>query len=313
MPKTVVVTVPGMISSGDLEPLKQVSEVEYLERDSVTEEELAELCQGADFLMLNYDVIHSLSPEFYARPEVQSLSGVSADITGMDWASPEAAREQGIPLYNIPHYSSQSVAESILSEILLHSRKRHLAYIDLLDGREPEARQGINLKGRTAGVVGLGSIGQTLAPMLQGLGMKVIAWSPSSHDLPGVEEVSLEQLFDEAQVVCICMKTVKEGPQSNVGIISKDLLYRCSGTIVVNLANGGLVDHQAMKEAIASEKVSGYSIELTQAPEGIRKMEAVHLPPANAWSSEESLNALRATWVANTVAAIQGKPQNRFV
>jgi phosphoglycerate dehydrogenase-like enzyme len=113
--RTIVVTVPDMIGDSDLEPLRQLGEVRYHETDHVTEEQLAELCAGFDYLMLNYDVIKQLSADFYGHDNVRRLRAISADITGMDWASPEHAEKNGVKLLNIPHYSTESVAETILA------------------------------------------------------------------------------------------------------------------------------------------------------------------------------------------------------
>lgn len=316
-PKTLIVTVPGMIEEADLGPLRAVSEVTYEERASVAENELVALCEGYDYLMLNYDVVTTvgtikLSEDFYKHENVKALKAIAADITGMDWSSPKSAAKNGVTLLNIPHYSTQSVAESNLSEVLLHSRQRHRAYMDQLKGSTPRGRKGINLKGRTAGVIGLGSIGQKTAELLLAVGMNVIGWNRSQRN--GVEQVSLEELFERSKVICICLKTVKEGSAPNVGIISRQLLERCEGTIVVNLANQALVDHDAMADVIEAGKVEGYTVEGSEDLRASRlgQLEAVHFPPHNAWSSDESLATLRSTWVANVVSAIAGRPVNVY-
>ena len=129
--KTVVVTIPGMIFDADLNRLSAQTEVKYVEVDKVTEDSLAGLTAGADVLMLNFDVVVNgcgeLSADFWQREELATLKAVSFDMTGIDWSSPSDALAKGLVLMNIPHYSTQSVAESVMAEILLHSRQRHLA------------------------------------------------------------------------------------------------------------------------------------------------------------------------------------------
>lgn len=310
--RTVIATVPGMISEPDWEPLARVSEVVYHEADSIDEAELAALCDGFDYLMLNYDVVKKLSEAFYEAEPVRSLQAISADITGMDWASPAAASANGVVLLNIPHYSTESVAESILTEVLLHARQRHLAYVDELRDRDVEARKGINLKGRVGAVLGLGSIGSRTAELLAAVGMDVLLWNRSERD--GVQISSLDAIFEQADVICLSVKTVKEGPEANVEFVNRELLERCEGTIIVNLANKALVDHDALVDAIQAGKVSGYSVERT--PELLDSplggLEQVHFPPSNAWYSDESLDTLRQTWVSNVVAAIGGELVNQY-
>jgi len=307
-----------MIGEPDLAPLRAVSDLTYDERESIAEDDLAALCAGYDYLMLNYDVVPTvgmfkLTDSFYSHPAVRALKAIATDITGMDWASPKSAAANDILLLNIPHYSTRSVAESIVCEVLLHSRQRHKAYMDELRGEiPPKDRKGINLVERTAGIVGLGSIGQKTAQLLTALGMQVIAWNRSSRQ--GFEQVALEELFARADVICVCLKTVKEGAEPNVGIVSRSLLERCRGAIIVNLANVALVDHDAMTDAIEASKVHGYSVEWSDELRASRlgQLDAVHFPPHNAWNSDESLVALRQTWVSNVTAAISGSPVNVY-
>jgi phosphoglycerate dehydrogenase-like enzyme len=312
-PKTLVVTIPGMIGDSDLAELREYSEVEYREVDRIDEQSLASLCVGFDYLMLNYDVVKKLSEQFYTYAPVRSLKAIAADITGMDWASPSGASREGVMLLNIPHYSTESVAESVLAEILLHSRQRHSAYVDEIKGREVIGRKGFNLRGSIAGVVGVGSIGKRVAEMLSAIGMQVILWNRTALNLPS--EVSLEELFKRSKVICICLRTVKQGADRNVNIIGDELLGLCNGAVVVNLANSQLVDHTAMAQHIQSGTIIGYSADRDKAllESNLAKLDAVHLPPANAWFSDESLNTLRETWVANVVSAIKGSPQNVYL
>lgn len=314
--KTLVVTTPGMIDDADLAPLRLISEVDYRELAHIGENALAKLCLGCDYLMLNYDVVKKLTEEFYISPDIRSLKAISADITGMDWASPGAARRHGVMLLNTPRYSTESVAESILCEVLLHSRQRHAAYKDEIKGYEPEARKGINLLGATAGVVGLGSIGTRVAGLLQAVGMKVVAWNRTPQD--GFEAVSLERLFDISKVICLCLKTVTSGSDPTVGLVGRNLLGRCKEAIIINLASAPLVDHEAILDSLQVGAVSAYSVERSAAlmalPQFQRlgQFDSVHMPPTNAWFSEESLRALRDIWVDNIVSAINGRIRNVY-
>ena len=106
--KTTVVTIPGMILEEDLNKLRHVSELQYIEINDVTEDSLAQHAEGVDILMLNFDVIVNgfgeLSPSFWSRPELSNLKAVAFDMTGVDWASPAQATASGLMLLNIPHY-----------------------------------------------------------------------------------------------------------------------------------------------------------------------------------------------------------------
>lgn len=315
-PKTLIVTISGMIGENDLISLRKRSDVEYFETSTISESELADKCAGYSYLMLNMDVVPKtgdlkLTEAFYSHPNVRNLKTIAVDMTGMDYFSPKAAASAGVRLQNIPHYSSQSVAESILSEVLLHSRQRHLAYVDEIKQQEVVARKGINLVGRTAGIVGYGSIGSTVARLLSRLDMKVVVWNRSPK--PGVNFVSLEELFSKSDVICVTMKTVTEGVGANTKIIGANLLELCNGTIIVNLANESLVDSSAMKDALSKGKVSAYSVEAsTDTRNKLGSHPNIHIAPHNAWNSDESMQTLRDVWVANVISVIEGNPQNVY-
>lgn len=307
--RTIVVTVPDMIGDDDLEPLRGLGEVQYHETNRVTEEELARLCAGFDYLMLNYDVIKELSADFYRHENVRRLSAISADITGMDWASPEHAARNGVKLLNIPHYSTESVAETVLAEVLLHSRQRHSAYMDQIRQRAVQGRKGINLVGRRAGVIGLGSIGTRVAELLASIGMNVMTWSRSPR--AGYTYASLEDLFASSEVICICVKTVREGEDNNVGMVNSALLSKCRNAIIVNLANPDLVDHEALAGYLNGENVAAYTVEHSAELEAqLGSFDQVHLPPHNSWLSEESFATLRKVWVQNVTEAADGRFSN---
>lgn len=307
-----VATIPGMISEEDLAPLRASALVEYLEIDHLSEDELSQKCCGHDVLMLNYDVVKKLSSKFYGHECVRRLVSISTDITGMDWASPTAARESGVVLQNIPQYSTESVAETVLCEVLLHSRRRLASFVDMIKGRDVEARMGINLRGRRAGVIGHGHIGSRVAELLSAVGMEVSIWNRSPQE--GIEIEELGHLFSNSKVLCLCAATQLAGEGSNVGMIGGELLNLCQDAIIINLAGENLVNNTAMVEALQVGRVIGYSVERspTTLASDLTKFEQVHLPPKNAWLSQESLDKLRRIWVENTASALAGKPLNTF-
>jgi lactate dehydrogenase-like 2-hydroxyacid dehydrogenase len=92
------------------------------------------------------------------------------------------------------------------------------------------------------------------------------------------------------------------------------LLSLCNGAVIVNLANSRLVDHDALIKYLESGIIVGYSADRNKAllESPLAQIDSVHLPPANAWFSDESLDTLRSTWVANVVSAINGVPQNVY-
>jgi phosphoglycerate dehydrogenase-like enzyme len=303
-------TIPGMIDQARVDRVGQIAHIEEHIADNISEDDLAEKCADFDILMLNYDIIKKLSPQFYQNETVRNLKAISTDITGMDWASPEAAAEAGVLLQNIPNYSTQSVAETMLAEVLLHSRERHRAYIDQIRGRHIEGRQGINLKGRTAGILGYGDIGKTVYEMLSALGMHCLVWNYRPKN--GLEITQLEDIFSRADVICVCVKTVMDGDHANVGFINASLLSNARQGILINLASVHVVNHDDIAEAIKKKHIRGYSVERHASLDGseILEMDEVHIPPSNSWKSPESLENLQNTWVENTISVLKGCSKN---
>lgn len=309
-PSVLVVSVPDWIGEEHLAGLRELADVTVRNVDKITEDELALMVEGFDYLMLEFDVLDGLSPAFYEYESVRSLRAMSCDVTGMDWASPAAARANGVPLLQVPDYSTRSVAETILTEALVHAHQRHLAYKDELRGEAPIAREGRNLASSTVGIVGLGAIGQSSARLFEAVGAKVLCWSRSARE--GFEMISLEELFERCDVIAVCVKTVRDGDNPNVGFIGADLLERCHNAIVVNLARPELVDNDAMYDAITSGRVVAYSLDAPSGRYELEALEAVHLSPHDGWFTQESMEELRRVWVGNIVDHIGGRVSNEY-
>lgn len=316
-PKTLIVTVAGMIDKKDLAPLKAVSQVDYHEVKSISEDALAKKCSGYDYLMLNMDSLPlkdnlKLTPKFYSNKSLGGLRLISLDMTGMDMFSPDEAEKNGIKFKNINDYSTESVAESVLAEVLLHARQRHLGYMDMVKGKDQEARKGMNLLNKTAGVIGYGNIGSRVGDLLKGIGMNVMAWDPFPK--AGLEVHSLAKIFDKADVICVLAKTILEGKDSNVDMIDYDLMKRSKGAILVNLANVNLVSMDGLKRALKSGTISAYSYQKEYGSGKKDKIESipnVHVCPPNAWDSDESREDLKKAWMDNVIKDIKDSKSSK--
>src|SRR2546423_256750 len=180
--KATIVTIPDMITLEDYAPLSEVMSTKYVEQDNITEGELAKLAKDSDYLLLNYDVVKKLSKGFYDAVNGSTLKGISTDITGMDWASPQLALDSGIALMYLPDYCTDSVAEQILAEAYFHARGMQDESSALMKGRQPQQFLSRNLRDRICGVIGLGHIGRRFASLAQGVGMNVVGWNRSPVD-----------------------------------------------------------------------------------------------------------------------------------
>lgn len=305
--KAVIVTVPDMIEPADYADLAaRMDAVDYVERDSISEAELAEVASGYDYLLLNYDVVKSLSAEFYDAVRGTSLKGISTEITGMDWANPQEAAARGIALMYLPDYCTDSIAEQVIAEALLHARKMVAELEDLRRGDKPAQRLSRNLRGRTLGAIGLGFIGTRTVEMASCIGMKVVGWNRTTKIIPGCEIVdSPEEVLQRSEFLTLGLKTTHE----TEGFLSAERIGRLqSGVVVLNLASRKLADNDAVIDALRDGRIAGYSVGRSSATEeAFRDVAGVRLVSSTAWYSEESVRNLRRKWVHHVVDHMDGK------
>jgi phosphoglycerate dehydrogenase-like enzyme len=309
-PITTIATIPDMIASDDWQKLGEKSEVVYVERDKVTEDELLEIIAKSDYLMLNRDVVDELTEYFYQRVKERKLplKAISTDITGMSWASPEIAKEHAMLLMNTPNYSTVSVAEFSLTVLLALVKKLNLVWQDRVAGKEEKPYKNDVLTGKTVGIVGLGHIGTKFAELLQGFGVNIIAWDRKEKNVPNVTQLTLEEVLEQSDYLSLHLKTTDE----TIGLFDAKLLAHVKdGQYIINEADGKLVDNDALLDAIKSGKIGGYAgSNSAVADTPLAKHENVLTFPSQAWFTDHSLNLLRQIWVGNIIATIDGKPVN---
>lgn len=246
-------------SPRDLDPLRRLGEVDFYEGPPPDKAELIERARPADAIVLDYS---TLDAEVLARCD--RLRFIS--FLGIGYAScidvAEATR-RGIAIANTPDYGATSVAEHALGMILALTRHIGAAFISLREGRwEPGRFQGIELRGKTLGIVGLGPIGVEMARLGAGIGMRLLAWTrrASPGRAPhGATPVSLEKLFAESDVVSLHLSYTPE----TAGLISRALLARMKPrAYLVNTARARLVDNVALAEMLREGRIAGAALDV---------------------------------------------------
>jgi len=321
-PKVLIVTLDNIwnITSEDLKPLKQVAEVEWFQTKNLSQEKLAEKCRGYQHLMINVDAIESdpskmerLDEKFYNHDAIKDLISLNQDMTDSDYFNPHIGIKNGLIIQECPNTTTESVAESTICEILLHTRHRHLAYVDQLKKENVECRTGINLKGKVAGIVGYGNIGSRVADILRGFGMNILV-----YDIKNVQHeiTPIEKLFEKSDVISIHIPSLLRSGKSNKNFIDSNLLNKCKGSILINLATDIIVDPVAAASALKSKKLTAYSTQSDYSGEFAKKyiskfkgIDEFHLSPCS-FDSKESRENIKRVWINNTVSMIQGNPQN---
>ncbi|MBU3822599.1 D-2-hydroxyacid dehydrogenase [Flavobacteriaceae bacterium XHP0103] len=206
-----------------------------------------------------------------------SIKIIGRGGVGMDNIDVEYAKGKGIHVINTPASSSHSVAELVFGHFYGLARFLHKSNRDMpLEGDANFGKlkkayaKGVELKGKTLGVLGFGRIGQATAKVALGAGMKVIAFDPF------MEEANLELDFFDGQKVNFNIKTISKEDvlkqadfitlhvpaQDEYVIGSKEFDLMKDGVFIANAARGGVVDEVALVEAIKSGKVAGAALDV---------------------------------------------------
>lgn len=320
LPKVLMVSLPNIwnINEDDLRPLKKICDFDWIQAKNITQEKLAKSCIGFDHLMLNVDCIKSnpnkmerLDERFYNHSGIKSLKSLNQDMTDMDYFSPFLGLEKKLIMQQCPNTTTDSVAESTITEILLHTRGRHLAYGD---GDKMKCRTGINLKGKIAGIVGCGNIGGRVANILESMGMDILVYDVNPNI--GRKITSLNHIFKEANVITVHIPTLQRSGKSNINFIDEKLLNLCNDAILVNLATDVVVNADAAAKALRSGKLRGYSTQHNYSEEygntymsKLKNIPEFHESPCS-FDSPESQKNIKRVWIQNTISTINGNPQN---
>ena len=193
------------------------------------------------------------------RLKVVARAGV-----GLDNVDVPAATARGVMVVNAPTSNIVSAAEHAIA--LLLSAARHIPAADasLRQGQwKRSSFTGVELSGKTVGIVGLGKIGQLVAQRLASFDVALVAYDPyiaPAHAAQlGIELLTLDELLGRADMISIHLPKTPE----TIGLIGKDQLALTKpGVIVVNAARGGLVDEDALAEAVRSGHVGGAGIDV---------------------------------------------------
>nr|WP_249168042.1 NAD(P)-dependent oxidoreductase [Bradyrhizobium elkanii] len=214
------------------------------------------------------------------------------------YMNPEELAELGISVHLIKGYGDTAVAESAIA--LMWSSARVIAQMD----REMRAgnwlrEDGMQLTGKTLGLVGFGGIAAEVARIALGSGMKVIAWNRSPRSHPGVEFVDLDTVLANSDVVSIHLLLNDE----TRGLITRDKIAKMKkGVVLINTARGAIVDEQAMIDALNSGHIRHagldvYNIEPLPKDHPLTKIPNVTLSAHSAFRTPEaSENLIHAAW-----------------
>jgi D-3-phosphoglycerate dehydrogenase len=260
----------------------------------ITAEQMPALLDGAEIVVID----HTPLPTDVAR-RCSGLKHVVFLGTGArSYMNPEELGELGIEVHLIKGYGDTAVAESAIA--LMWAAARGIAQMD----REMRAgnwlrEDGMQLTGKTLGLIGFGDIAKEVARIARGSGMQVIAWNRTPKKASGIEFVELDELLIASDVISLHLLLNDE----TRGLISRACIEAMKpGVILVNTARGALVDEEAMIEALKSGQIRHagldvFNIEPLPADHPLTKLPNVTLSAHSAFRTPEaSENLMAAAW-----------------
>jgi D-3-phosphoglycerate dehydrogenase len=179
---------------------------------------------------------------------------------GLDTIDVDHARSKGITVKNTPKASSASVAELAIGYMFALARSLYKASATMKAEKwEKKAFEGDEIGGKTLGLVGIGNIGKEVAKRATALGMTVLAYDPYVKEAEFVKLVSLDELLAQADYISLHLPKTKE----SANMIDKAQFEKMkAGVRLINCARGGIVNEDALYEALTSGKVAGAAIDV---------------------------------------------------
>jgi D-3-phosphoglycerate dehydrogenase / 2-oxoglutarate reductase len=260
----------------------------------ITADQMPALLDGAEIVVID----HTPLPTEVARRSNGLKHVVFLGTGARSYMNPEELAELGIEVHLIKGYGDTAVAECAIA--LMWAAARGIARMD----REMRAgnwlrEDGMQLTGKTLGLIGFGGIAAEVARIALGSGLRVVAWNRSPKSFPGVEFVSLEKLLAESHVVSLHLLLNDE----TRGFLSSERIAAMRpGVILVNTARAAMVDEPAMIDGLKSGHIRHagldvFNTEPLPADHPLTKLPNVTLSAHSAFRTPEaSENLMAAAW-----------------
>jgi D-3-phosphoglycerate dehydrogenase len=245
-----------------------------------------------------------------AAPHLKVIGRAGIGVDNIDLDTATAA---GILVVNAPAANTISAAEHTMALLLAQARSVPAADASLRAGRWERARfQGVELHGKTLGILGLGRIGTLVAQRASAFGMKIVAYDPfvstERARRLGVEMGDLDHVLSRADFVTVHLPRTRE----TEGLVGEDAFAKMKpGVRIVNVARGGIVDEEALAAAVKAGRVAGAAVDVfatepaTMSP--LFSLEEVVVTPHLGASTREAQDKAGIAVAEAVVAALDGE------
>ncbi|MBN2289950.1 MAG: D-2-hydroxyacid dehydrogenase [Candidatus Glassbacteria bacterium] len=248
-----------------------------------------------------------------------ALEHVAVIATGYNNIDLAAASGAGIRVTNVRGYAEKTVSQHTFALILNLATRAHQYDRDIRAGRWQESPSftlltypTFELSGKTLGIIGYGTIGRAVAKIARAFGMRVMVHDVAQPDDKGIKNNSLEEVLCCADIISLHCPLTDE----NRRLINRETLGLMKpGAILINTARGGLVDEDALAEALNSGRIAGAGLDtLAEEPPGdsplLGEVRNLILTPHSAWSAREARQRLIDEVAENIRAFLEGRERN---
>ena len=225
-------------------------------RDDITPEELPSVLPAYDGMIVR-------SRTKVRQPLIDVCPNLKVIVrggVGLDTIDHEYAKSKGIAVMNTPLASSASVAELAVGYMFALARSMYKATASMKAEKwDKKSFEGDEIGGKTLGLIGFGNIGKETAKRAIALGMTVVAYDPFVKAVDGIQMVTLDELLAQADYISLHLPKTKE----SAGMIGAEQFAKMkNGVRIVNCARGGIIDENALYEALTSGKVAGAALDV---------------------------------------------------
>lgn len=286
--------------------LEEIGEVIFLE-------EFFDL-DNAPYLKEKDEKILVVDPDWYNwninanhLSKIKNLKGVCLATTAFDWIDLEYCKENNILVTNIPKYSTDSVAEYAIFLMMALAKKFPMQLKKDYKMEYSKSMLTTEIKNKTLGIIGLGTIGSKIAEIGSSLGMNVIYWNRTKKDC-NYKSVDLETIFTTADFIIPTFATNEETKK----LISDDLINKMNNNALINVINNSteIYNHELLIKRAEEGKIS-YAFEIYDDGKKMYDYKGNIMATAPyAFYTKESIERLLDIWTQNAIAIANNSPQN---
>lgn len=184
---------------------------------------------------------------------------IDVAFTGVDHIPVAAAKERHIAVSNASGYSNESVAELVLGVTLSLLRRVMIVDKNTRTGKTVDGNVGVELQGKTVGIIGTGAIGSRTAELFSAFGCRVLGYNPHPKEITGIINVTMEELLEKSDIITLhCPLN-----DSTRGLIDGEKIAKMKdGAVLINASRGPVVDTKALADALIQGKLSAAGIDV---------------------------------------------------